>query len=149
MKINIKSTNISLNNALRLYIQKKIEEIEKFLGKFGSDDFLVGGKEKVEAWVEIGKTTRHHLKGDVFRAEIQLYFLKRSLRAEAVDTDLRTAINTAAEEIQREIKRYKKRRISRARKWARKIKENMRTTPIFSSKKSQQLFRVLRRGKKK
>ncbi len=122
MKINIKATNIELDEALKVWVEKKIGEIEKFLVDFGSREYF---KEKpnLEINVEIGKTTRHHLKGDVFRAEAQLYLPKQIIRAEAVSDDLRDAICQIKDELQREIKKYKGKRISRARRWARKIKE--------------------------
>jgi len=134
MKINIKATNIELNDSLRFWVQEKIGELEKFLGVFGSEDLIAGEKEKVELWVEIGKTTKHHLKGDVFRAEVQLYLPKKSLRAEAINVDLRTAINEAKDELQREIKQYKGKRLDKARKWARMAKEKFRTPSLLKRK---------------
>ena len=134
MKINIKATNIELNDSLRFWVQEKIGELEKFLGVFGSEDLIAGEKEKVEFWVEIGKTTKHHLKGDVFRAEVQLYLPKKSLRAEAINVDLRTAINEAKDELQREIKQYKGKRLDKARKWARMAKEKFRTPSLLKRK---------------
>jgi putative sigma-54 modulation protein len=135
MKINIKATNIELNDSLRFWLEEKLGELEKFLGVFGPEDLIAGEKEKIEFWVEIGKTTRHHLKGDVFRAEVQLYLPKKSLRAEAVNIDLRTAINEAKDELQREIKRYKEKRLGKARKWARVVKEKFRTPALLRRKK--------------
>jgi len=135
MKINIKATNIELNDSLRFWVQEKLGELEKFLGVFGPGDLIAGEKEKIEFWVEIGKTTRHHLKGDVFRAEVQLYLPKKSLRAEAVNTDLRTAINETKDELQREIKKYKEKRLGKARKRARMVKEKFRTLSLLRRKK--------------
>jgi len=147
MKINIKATNIELDDALRIWVKEKIGELEKFLGVFGSDDPFIGGKEKVEAWVEIGKTTRHHLKGDVFRAEVQLYLPKKSLRAEAIDMDLRVAINTTKDELQREIKKYKGKRLARARKSARREKESFQISEAFKPRYGDKVLRILRRKK--
>ncbi|MEA3453174.1 MAG: ribosome-associated translation inhibitor RaiA [Patescibacteria group bacterium] len=134
MKINIKATNIELNDSLRFFVQEKIGELEKFLGVFGPEDLNTGEKEKIQFWVEIGKTTKHHLKGDVFRAEVQLYLPKKSLRAEATNIDLRTAIVEVKDELQREIKRHKEKRLGRARKWARMTKEKFRTPSILKRK---------------
>ncbi len=131
MKVNIKTTNIELDEALVIWVNDKIGELDRILGAFAPDEFFAGEKEKIEAFVEIGKISKHHLKGDVFRAEVQLSLPKKSLRAVARDNDLRIAINTAKEEIQREIKKYKGRRVVRARKWARKFKEKFRITEIL------------------
>jgi ribosomal subunit interface protein len=147
MKINIKATNIELDDALRFWVEEKIGELEKFLGVFGPDNFFVGEKEKVEAWVEIGKTTRRHLKGDIFRAEVQLHLPKKSLRAEATDIDLRVAINTVKDELQREIKQYKDKRLARARKWARRKKESLQTLETLRPRYGKKILRILRRKK--
>jgi len=135
MKINIKSTNVELNEALRVHIEEKLGELEKFLGAFGPENLVSGEKEKIELWVEIGKTTKHHLKGDVFRAEVQFHLPKKSIRAEAINTDLRTAINEAKDELQREIKQYKEKRLGKDRRWARTIKEKFRTSSLLRRNK--------------
>ena len=133
MRINIKATNIKLDEALKVWVEKKIGEIEKFLVDFGSRKYF---KEKpnLEIKVEIGKTTRHHLKGEVFRAEAQLCLPKQIIRAEAVSEDLRDAINQVKDELQREVKRYKGKRIARARRWARKVKELTRVHKVLLRK---------------
>ncbi len=133
MRINIKATNIKLDEALKVWVEKKIGEIEKFLVDFGSRKYF---KEKpnLEIKVEIGKTTRHHLKGEVFRAEAQLCLPKQIIRAEAVSEDLRDAINQVKDELQREVKRYKGKRIARARRWARKVKELTRVHRVLLRK---------------
>lgn len=126
MKINIKSKNIELDDSLQLLINKRFGEIEKFLGVFASDNYQSKGREKVEIWVEVEKTTRHHLKGAVFRAEAQLFLPRKKLRAVVVHEDLNIAINEAKEELQREIRKYKGKRIDKARRWARQLKERVR-----------------------
>lgn len=135
MKVNIKTTNIELDEALVVWVNDRIGELDNILGIFGPDDISAGEKEKVEAFVEIGKISKHHLKGDVFRAEVQIILPKKSLRAVVRNSDLRTAINIAKEEIQREIKKYKGKRLVRARKWARILKEKFHTTEILRPKK--------------
>ncbi|MCX6738302.1 MAG: HPF/RaiA family ribosome-associated protein [Candidatus Parcubacteria bacterium] len=135
MKVNIKTTNIELDEALVVWVNDRIGELDRILGAFGPESVSTGEKEKVEAFVEIGKISKHHLKGDVFRAEVQLILPKKSLRAVARDNDLRVAINIAKEEIQGEIKKYKGKRVTRARKWARVLKEKFRTVEILRPKK--------------
>ena len=133
MRINIKATNIKLDEALKVWVEKKIGEIEKFLVDFGSREYF---KEKpnLEIKVEIGKTTYHHLKGEVFRAEAQLYLPKQIIRAEATSEDLRDAICQIKDELQREVKKYKGKRIARARRWARKVKEFTRLHGVLLRK---------------
>lgn len=144
MKINIKTTNISLDEALRVWTETRMGELEKFLGGFGPGDFSEKGfKEKVEVWVEIGKTSKHHLKGDVFRAEAQLHLPKKSLRAEAIHEDLRMAINLVKDELEGEIKKYRGRRIARARGWSRKTKEWLRGSEVFLTEKRLKALKIL------
>ncbi len=144
MKINIKTTNIRLDEALRIWTEDKMNELEKFLGGFGPGDFSKKGlKTKGEIWVEIGKTTRHHLKGDIFRAEAQIYVPNKSLRAEAIHEDLRTAIILTRDELENEIKKYRGRRIARARGWARKTKGWLRDSETFLNEKKIKALRIL------
>jgi len=111
MKIVIKATNLELNQELRDYIEEKIGGLEKFAKVFQSENYYNGffakGKPRVEVWVEIGKTTRHHQKGDIFRAEAQMRFPGKSLRAESKRDDLKLAITEIKDELQRELKQYK------------------------------------------
>jgi ribosomal subunit interface protein len=149
MKINIKTTNIGLDEALKVWTETRMVELEKFLGGFGPGDFPEKGlREKVEVWVEIGRTTRHHLKGDVFRAEAQMHLPKKSLRAEAIHEDLRMAINLVKEELESEIRKYRGRRIARARGWSRKTKEWMRESELFLNEKRLKALKILGIGKK-
>ena len=111
VKIIIKATNLELNQDLRDYIEEKIGGLEKFAKVFQSENYYNGffakGKPRVEVWVEIEKTTRHHQKGDIFRAEAQMRFPGKSLRAESKRDDLKLAITEIKDELQRELKQYK------------------------------------------
>jgi len=126
MIIKIKATNIELTEELSQWVEEKVGDLKKPLGKFGEDSFDKG-KDKIEVWVEIGRTSRHHKKGDIYRAEIQLYLPKKHLRAVSKSIDLRAAVIEARDELDREIRKYKGRRIARARKWARKAKQTARS----------------------
>jgi len=103
MKINIRSKNIELNQILEDYINEKINSLEKFLKILQNPD--------AEARVEVEKTTFHHKKGLVFRAECQLDFPGESIRAEAVSEDLKLAINEVKDKLQRELKEYKEKKL--------------------------------------
>jgi len=111
VKIVIKATNLELNQELRDYIEEKIGGLEKFAKVFQNENYYNGffakGKPRVEVWVEIEKTTRHHQKGDIFRAEAQMRFPGKSLRAESKRDDLKLAITEIKDELQRELKQYK------------------------------------------
>jgi len=110
MKIIIKTKNLKLNQALKNFIEEKINSLEKFSKIFQNNyygDFFGKGKPRVEAWVEIGKESRHHQKGPYFLAECQMRFPKKSLRSVAESEDLKQAITEVKDELQRELKQYK------------------------------------------
>lgn len=123
MKINIKTTNLKLTPSIKNYIEEKIGSFDKIIPQLKNDDFSAKkGKPTVEAWVEIGKTTSHHHKGEVFRAECQIRLPGRSLRAESTREELHLAIDEVKDELQGEIKKYREKGKSRFKKMALKIK---------------------------
>lgn len=100
MKINIKSTNLELTPALREYLEEKIGMLKKFLKRWEAEGVT-------EIWVEVGRTTRHHQKGEVFRAEADLRVPGKVLRAEEESFDVRAAIDKMRDTLKREIIKYK------------------------------------------
>ena len=120
MKIDIKTTNIRLNDPLRRYITEKIGSLDKFIR---------GGR----AWVEIGRPSEHHRKGpEIFYAEanVQLPFKGRVIRSESSKEDLRLAIDEVKDELQRELKKYKEIRETKQRKGARMFKRLLHFSPL-------------------
>ena len=120
MNINIKATNISLDDPLKVWVDEKFIELKKLLDPFKTDE---GKKELTQLFVEIGRISNHHNKGEVYRAEAQIQLPKKLLRVENVNVDLRTAIIETRDELARKIKKYRGKRVDRARKWARLAKE--------------------------
>lgn len=98
MILNIKATKTTLTDSLREYIEKKLKPLDKLIG---------GDVDGAMVRVEIGRTTNHHKKGEVYRAEIKIALGKTSLYAEAADEDIYAAIDTVKDEILRELKSYK------------------------------------------
>lgn len=122
MKITIKTTNLKLTPRIEKYVEEKIGGVDKLLD--GMD------RNVVEARVEIGKTTKHHQKGDIFRAEANLTLPGRLLRSVAEEMDLRTAIDRVKENLQQEIKKYRGKRDVQYKRGARKIKRLLRISPL-------------------
>jgi len=107
MKIKVKATNIELTEYLSKFIETKYKPLEKFLPEMSG----------LIAEVEIGKTTRHHKKGDVYRAEIQIEVPNgKLLRAVSETDDLRKAMTEAKKELQLQIKKYKEKITDKKRK---------------------------------
>lgn len=133
MKIVIRAQNIKLTPIFKKYIEEKINSLGKFLKIFQEktyfNSFFGKGKPKVEAWVEVGRTTRHHKKGNVFRAEVQLRFPKKSIRSEAVSKNLRQAITEVKDELQREFKQYKEKLTSKTKRRKRVLKKSLHLSP--------------------
>lgn len=100
MRIHIKTKDLDLTPPLKEFIDQKVGSLEKFIKKYDEGDSVL-------AEVEASRTTKHHHKGNVFYAEINLHLPKKMLRAESTDFDARVAINKAKEILKREIEKYK------------------------------------------
>jgi len=133
MKIIIKTTNLKLNQALKNFIEEKINSLEKFVEIFETekyfDSFYEKGKPRVEAWVEIGKETMHHKKGPYFLAECQMRFPKRSLRSTARAEDLKLAITEVKDELQGQLKQFKEKITAQTKRRARVLKKELKLSP--------------------
>lgn len=94
MTIDIKGLNMELTEAIKAYATDKLSSVEKLTAEFGSATL---------AHIEVGKTSNHHNKGPIFRAEINLDIPGTLLRAEAEREDLYVAIDAAVAELKRQI----------------------------------------------
>ena len=122
MKIIIKATNLKLDLKIEEYVKEKIGGVDKLLNSID--------KNVVEARVEIGKTTKHHQKGDIFRAEVNLSLPGQLLRAEAEEWDLKVAIDQVKNELKREIKKYRGKKETKFKRGARRAKNLIRISPL-------------------
>jgi ribosomal subunit interface protein len=86
---------MELTQAIKEYVFEKVDGLEKFFSGV------------LQADVEVGKTSRHHQKGDVFFCEMNLSVPKTLLRSREEMDDLYKAINKAKDRMQRELKKYK------------------------------------------
>jgi ribosomal subunit interface protein len=99
MHFDIKATNIKLTEGILAHVEKKLAPLGAKLKRFG---------EGVKIDVEVGLTSRHHSKGDIFRAEINVSVPpKKRLRATAKGEDLYVAVNEVKREMDRQIKDHK------------------------------------------
>ncbi|MDP2669437.1 MAG: ribosome-associated translation inhibitor RaiA [bacterium] len=116
MQISLKGTNIQILESTREYVDRKlVRTAEKFF-KGG------GGGDLVSLAIEVEKTTKHHKKGDIFRAEASLSMGKINLRAESTAETLNNAIDEVEYELMREIKKFKEKRRTTMLKGARRVK---------------------------
>lgn len=125
MKINIKATGIELTPAISNYVQKKISHIEKYLDKNNVD---------VIAQVEVGKSTRHHKAGNIFRAEVHITGVGIDLYAVREMEDLYAAIDVVKDEIVQNVLQVKGKRETLARKGAKMMKSVIKGLNYFKKK---------------
>ncbi len=119
MKITLEAAGIELTPSLKTYVENKFKPLFKIAEK-------LEGKGNAVILVEISRTTKHHHKGLVFRAEGNLKFGKTLLRAEANGENARAAIDILKDELKREIINFKERFVSRGRRDERSAKKNLR-----------------------
>src|SRR3989344_1554879 len=117
MLSNIKASGLSLTPAMRSYAEDKLASVLKFADSKSGP---------VSMEVELEKTTSHHQKGEIFRAEVNLKIARDLLRAEATDSNLYNAIDMVRDEITREIKSRKGKHESLLRRGSRLIKSLIR-----------------------
>lgn len=114
MNIIIKGVHMEMTEAIRSYVQKKLEPVRKFIDE-GS---------KVE--VDLGKTTNHHKNGDVFRAEYNVFIEGKITRVSAVAEDLYSAIDIAQTDLLDALSTRKDKKQTLWKKGAHRIKEFIR-----------------------
>jgi ribosomal subunit interface protein len=112
MKINIKATNITLTPSISGYVEKKINMLNKFFHK----------NDNVRINVEVGKISRHHKSGDIFRAEIQIVDKGETYYAVSEMEDLYAAIDVVKDEIVHELTSKKGKTLELVRRGGAQIK---------------------------
>ena len=125
MKINIKATSIELTQAISDYVYKKISSIEKYLDKSNTD---------IIAQVEVGRSTRHHKTGNIFRAEVHITGASLDLYAVSEMADLYSAIDVVKDEIVHNVVQSKGKRQTLAKKGAGMMKNIMKGLNFFKKK---------------
>ena len=124
LKLNIKATNIKLDDSLYQYIEEKIGALDKFIENIDGT---------VQAWVEVGKPSQHHLTGEEqFYAEVNIRLPgeRKALRSEARQKNLQLAIDEVKDELQRALKRYKGKQKAKYKKGARRAKKLLGLSPL-------------------
>lgn len=120
MRHNIKATDFVLTPAIKEYIDKRVEHLDKFINPSHKE------KELPMCYVEIGKLTNHHKKGEIFKAEYTVHLGGNSLRAECSEEDLYAALDKVTDEMIEELKSVKGKKVSFIKRGGAKIKELVR-----------------------
>ena len=96
---------MELTPAIREYVEEKLGYLDELLPEDPS----------IIADVEVGKTTNHHQKGDVFRCEVNLRVPGQLLRVEKTEEDLYKAIDKVKDHLARQIKDWRGKKEDRHR----------------------------------
>src|SRR3989344_3883147 len=113
MNIIIKTKNLELTESLEKFINVKMQTLKKFIGTVKEDLF--------DIFVEIEKETKHHKKGDIFKAEAMVYLYGKNLVAQAHGEDLSKAVTEVKKELEREIRKHKTKKIELPRRKSKKL----------------------------
>jgi putative sigma-54 modulation protein len=112
MNINIKATEITLSAPISDYVNRRLRKISELLDKDPG----------TRCNIELAKTTGHHQKGPIFKAEIHIVGAGKDVYAVSEKEDLYAAIDAVRDDILRELKAEKEKRISFIRRGGAKIK---------------------------
>lgn len=118
MKTKITATNMDLTSAIESYVDEKLASIEKFAVPHEKEELLVE--------IEVGKTTKHHEHGDVFRAEANVRVRGKHFHAVSEKSDLYAAIDDVRNELVRELNSHKEKDRTLVRRGAAMIKNMLR-----------------------
>ena len=121
--MNIKATGMELTPAISQYAEKKVVSLEKYIKR----------KDAV-AQVEIGRSTQHHKKGDVFRAEIRITGAGLDLYAASEEADLYASIDMVKDELKETLLQLKGKKETLTRRGAKVIKNMMKGFYFFRRK---------------
>lgn len=105
---------MDLTDAIKKYVEDKAKTLEKLTKHF---------EPAAELTIEVGKTSNHHAKGPVFRAEMQLSIPGGLLRAEEKAEDLYIAVDRVREQLRRQLKSHKEKLLDRTHRGGRPGKE--------------------------
>lgn len=123
MRLVIRQKNLELTPSLKEYIELKLARpLARMFPAATSrtEPFLE---------VEVGRSTRHHLKGAVFYAEVMVRRDGATIRAEAEAEDVRMAIDIAKETVEEEITHERTRSQSLFKRFGRRVKQMLRFDP--------------------
>lgn len=116
MNINIKATNMDLTDTLRDYVHSKIGALEK----------IIGSSEDVNVFVEIGKESNHHNKGEVYMSEVRTRISGKDYYIKKFESNLYAAIDAVKDDLIRDVKVDKKRGETLFRRGARSLKKRIK-----------------------
>lgn len=135
MKYTIKSIHIPVSATLTKDVERKIVlPLKKLLGSH--DD-------AVSLMVELLRESRHHRKGAIWTARLNINIGKNAIRIERSGEDIHKAVDLCAAELREDVKKFKERSQSRAMRGARKAVKDMK---MNKAARSYRKGRILEEG---
>ncbi len=116
MNIHIKTTNVTLTPEISDYANKRMNKVLK----------LLQNDTTAQCDIELARTTSHHQKGDIFKAEVHIVAINKNLYASAEKEDLYVAIDIVRDEILRELNQNKEKQVSFVRRQGARVKDMIR-----------------------
>ena len=118
MNFSLKAKNTTLTPALEAYVEEKlVRMLGRILGKTNTS--------AAKLVVEVGRSTRHHKKGEVWQAKATVAMGAKTNHAEATGESAREAIDLLEEELKREVVAFKEKSIAVKRRGERKFKKEL------------------------
>ena len=100
----IKATGLELTGAIREYVEKKTAVLERYYQHI------------ISIAAEVDVTTRHHHKGQIYRAELNVRVPGKLIRVEKTADDLYKAIDKVKDHMALMLKGYKEKKQDQARR---------------------------------
>lgn len=132
MKLQLKATNLELTDSISAHVRERMASLERMVRRWGDE---------AEAYVEVGRTTRHHRQGDVYRAEMNLRFPGAMLRVVRQGADLHSAIDVMRDEMLQELSKFQGKRRELFERGARAFKFLKSLSPAAWFKREKKKFR--------
>ena len=110
--------------AISEYVNKRLKKI----------DGILSNDPSAQCDVELAKTTAHHQKGEIFKAEVHIVGAGKNVYASAEKNDLYAAIDAVRDEVLRELKASKGKRISLIRRSGARVKDMVKGLWPFGKK---------------
>ncbi|MBI2624508.1 ribosome-associated translation inhibitor RaiA [Candidatus Parcubacteria bacterium] len=132
MRFQLKATNLELTDSISAHVAERMDSLERILSRWGDE---------AEAYVEIGRTTRHHRQGEVYKAEMNLRFPGGMVRVVREEVDIYTAIDRMRDEVLQELAQYKGKRRALYERGARIAKFLKSFSPAAWLKREKKKFR--------
>ncbi len=117
----VKATNINLTPSVNEYLETTLGSLDKLVQNMS---------EPVEMRVEVGRSTFHHKKGEVFFAEANLSIGKTLLRSKMESFSIQAAIDGARDELRNEIYKFKGKKETVFRRGARSVAKMLKLSPL-------------------